>query len=307
MNNDSTDGSLQPSHPISDDVVERARKTSIFSTLLDYMPWRARRASLEDSVAELIEEHDPQGVHIDEESRMWLHNVLELSDSAVDSIKVPRSDIIAVPDSIVLEDLKKIVIEHEHTRMPVYHDTLDNVLGFVHIKDLIRYIGTDKPFDINAIIHKALFIAPSMKIADLLAKMRVSRVHMAIILDEFGGTDGLVTLEDLMEEIVGEINDEHDELEEEELQVLTESSLEASARLDIEKLEARLSTVLHDEAEDDFDTVGGLVVSLSGHVPEQGEIVVHEPSGIVFEVLEADPRRVKRVRVDYGEMDSSGI
>lgn len=302
MSNDSKEGnSTPPPQRLVGFPGGAAKKKTFLTAVMEYFSWHNRRTSLEESVVELIEEHDPQGVHIGEEERALIHNVLELNDSVVDDIKVPRSDIIAVVDTISLEELKQVVEEEEHTRMPVYQESLDNILGFVHIKDLISYIGTDKPFNTHEVIHKALFVAPSMRVSDLLTKMRSSRVHMAIVLDEFGGTDGLVTLEDLVEEIVGEINDEHDDMEEEELRAVNESTLEASARLDIEKLEERFGIQLHNEQEEDIDTVGGLVVSLCDHVPQKGEKIRHADSGIIFEILDADPRRVKRLLIYHNQ------
>jgi CBS domain containing-hemolysin-like protein len=166
----------------------------------------------------------------------------------------------------------------------------------VHIKDLLPLFG-NKDFDINTVLREILYIPPSMKSLDLLVKMRTKRVHMALVLDEYGGTDGLVTMEDLMEEIVGEIEDEHDDFEEEEIKEIDVNTFEINARIPVEYMEKRLGVrLMPDDEDEDFDTVGGLIFFMLGHVPEVGEVVKH-PSGYDFEVLEADPRRIKKLLV----------
>lgn len=265
-----------------------------------------RNSTLEDSVVELIEEHhDTEGKSVTNEERTLLHNLLGFSELKVDDVMVPRTDIIAIEYGISLDDIKKIVIDKEHTRMPVYKDSLDNIVGFIHIKDLISYINSDKAFIFDEIIREILFVPPSMKIIDLLARMRTAQTHMALVLDEYGGTDGLVTIEDLMEEIVGEIEDEHDEKEEPEIKSIDANTYEASARMDIEVLEETLGVSLIDkENGDDFDTLGGLIFSLLGYVPEVNETVEH-PSGITMQILEADARRINLVRIHRQLPDSN--
>lgn len=253
--------------------------------------------SIEEEVAELIEEHDPDGTQVGSEERSILHNVLSLSDSTVSDVMIPRADIAAVEENVTLEDLKNIIIEKEHTRTPIYKDSLDNVIGFVHIKDVIPFLGTDKPFSLTSILREILYVPPSMKVVDLLVKMRSKRVHMALVLDEYGGTDGLVTLEDLVEEIVGEIEDEHDEQEPQEVRAIDEKTYEVNARVAVEELEKLLGVTLMKEDEEDFETLGGLIFFLLGHVPEVGEIAEHAASGLSFEVLEADERSVKTLLV----------
>lgn len=255
--------------------------------------------SLEKEVAELIEEHDPDGVQVGSEEREMLHNVLSLRDVKVHDVMVPRTDIVAVEKNIRIDELQKAVIEKEHTRMPVYAGSLDNVIGFLHIKDLIAILGTRKKFDMDEVLREILFVPPSMKILDLLVKMRSKRVHMALVLDEYGGTDGLVTMEDLMEEIVGEIEDEHDEIDKHEIKKIDDHTIEVSARITIEELEERLDKKLK-SADDpnDYDTLGGLVFFMLGKVPEQGEVVNH-PCGLQFKIIEADPRRINRLTVSW--------
>ena len=254
-------------------------------------------SSLEQEVAELIEVHDPEGKQVGSQERSILNKVLKIGELKVSNIMIPRTDIVAVEDNTSLKELQKITISKEHTRMPVYKESLDNVIGFVHIKDLLNFFGTNKTFDINKVVREILFIPPSMKILDLLVKMRDKRVHMALVLDEYGGTDGLVTMEDLMEEIVGEIEDEHDEIEKAEIISISEDTFEVNARASIEELEEKIGLKIEVERdEEDFDTVGGLIFFILGKVPEQGEVIDYE-SKISFTVTESDPRRIKKLHV----------
>jgi magnesium and cobalt transporter len=254
--------------------------------------------NIEREVAELIEEHDPEGLQISEEERSILNNVLSIGESKVHNVMIPRTDIVAVECSLGLEEIKQTLINKEHTRMPVYRDSLDNVIGFMHIKDLIPFLGSGDKFSIKNVTRKILYVPPSMKVVDLLVRMRSERVHMALVLDEYGGTDGLVTMEDLMEEIVGEIEDEHDEIvQTNEIKKISEGVYEVNARVSVQDLDERLNSTFKKEDEnEDYDTVGGLVFFMLGHVPEKGEEIEH-PSGYLFKVIEADDRRVKKIIV----------
>jgi CBS domain containing-hemolysin-like protein len=260
--------------------------------------FRNNNSSLQESVAELIEEHEESdGQTMSSEERTILQNVLRFGEITVQDIMIPRTDIVAVEHGISLSDLKTILIEQEHTRMPVYRESLDNVIGFIHIKDLIPIITNTKPFVIENIIRKLLVISPNMKLIDLLVKMRQSRMHMALVLDEYGGTDGLVTIEDVVEEIIGEIQDEHDD-EEIDFVRLNDNTIEASARLPISELEeiVKIQIPLEDE---EIETVGGLILSVMGYVPVKGEQLVH-PTGIEFEIIDSDPRKINTVRIKWG-------
>lgn len=228
----------------------------------------------------------------------------------VEDVMVPRVDIIAVDIDTSLKDLALSFKEAGHSRLPVYNDTLDEPTGLVHVKDLLPYLTFDargrtgKTYPDKKIIKKiqrtVLFVPPSMTAEALLKKMQAARMHMAIVVDEYGGTDGLVTLEDLIEPIVGNIEDEHDETEP-EIKSLKNAKgqpyWEADARVDIEDFEAEFGRdIATPEEDEEVDTLGGLVVSLAGRVPERGEIIRH-PYGIEFEITDADPRRIKRVRI----------
>lgn len=246
---------------------------------------------------ELIEERLDAGPPSNPQERLMLANILHLEDTRVEDVMVPRADIIAIEISTGLEEVLAICRDAGHSRYPVYRESLDDVLGMVHIKDLLRFWGTAERFTLASVMRKALFVPPSMPILDLLSQMRATRHHMALVVDEYGGIDGLATIEDLVEEIVGEIEDEHDVEEGPNLIERPDGTLEANARMPIEELEERLGCELRGEIEEEnVDTLAGLVFALVGRVPQRGELITH-PSGIEFEVLDADPRRLRRLKV----------
>ena len=252
--------------------------------------------SLHDSIEELIEQGE-SGDRDDGDEIVLVRNILRLRDLTAHDIMVPRADIVAVDIETRLAELVERMSGAAHSRMPVYRDTLDDALGMVHIKDVVAWRDTDRPFKISTILRRILFVAPSMPILELLLQMRVSRTHMALVVDEFGGTDGLITIEDLVEEIVGEIQDEHDAENAPTMIDTPDGSIEADARVEIEDFETKVGALLTpEEQEADIETLGGLVFSLAGRVPSRGEVIRH-PSGAEFEVLDADPRRIKRLRV----------
>jgi CBS domain containing-hemolysin-like protein len=210
---------------------------------------------------------------------------------------VPRGDVIAIDGEAPFSELIKSLVQHNHSRLPVYRETLDDVIGYVHVKDVLAPVAERRPAKLAGLIRKVLFVAPSLPILDLLAQMRRARTHIAMVVDEFGGIDGLVTIEDLIEEIVGEIEDEHDVDVAPTLIERADGSVIADARIPIEALEQRRGTPLRSgEDHEDVDTLGGLVFTLAGRVPKRGEVIAH-PDGIEFEVLDADPNRIKRLRV----------
>jgi len=266
---------------------------------------RKREEALRDVIEEIIEEAEAEGeAPVSQEpitagERSLLRNIIALRDLTARDVKVPRADIIAVPESIGFDELLAELNAHGHSRLPVYRESLDDVIGFIHIKDLVAARAGGRPFDLKSILRQVLFVAPSMRVLDLLLQMRLSRQHLALVIDEFGGTDGLITIEDLVEQIVGEIEDEHDIAEGPKLLPRPDGTLIADARTPIEEFEERVGPVLTDEErEADLDTLGGLVVHLAGRVPSRGELVTH-PSGISFEVIDADPRRIRRLRLRH--------
>jgi CBS domain containing-hemolysin-like protein len=252
--------------------------------------------NLREELEELIEEHQ-ETTPIDPHERRLLGNILKLHEFTAADVMVPRGDIVAIAVDTPLADAARQMVEHGHSRVPVYRDTLDDVVGMVHFKDVLPYAVDGRSVPLEQLVRKVLFAAPSMPVLDLLLQMRLSRVHLALVVDEFGGIDGLVTIEDLIEEIVGEIEDEHDDADRPRLIARGDGSVIADARTPVAALAARAGKPLLPPAEEEeVRTLGGLVFALAGRVPTRGEVIKH-PSGLEFEILDADPRRIKRLRV----------
>jgi len=255
--------------------------------------------TIKEALEEVLEEHEDEGEEgLSLEEKDMLRNVLSVGEITVRDVMIPRSDIAAVEINVALNELKKRFVEERHTRMPVFSENLDAVKGFIHLKDLIPALANDEAYDITQIIREMLFVPPSMKVVDLLVQMRLSGEHMALVIDEYGGTDGLVTMEDLFEEIVGEIQDEHDAEEEEpECICVGENNYIVDARCQISDVEKKLDMTLSEQENDeDVDTVGGLVFVRLGRVPARGELIQLNDT-TQLEVLEADPRRIRALRM----------
>ena len=260
--------------------------------------------TLRDQIEEVIEsrEGEPPAVgDLSHVERQMLKNLLHFGERTADDLAVPRGEIIAVPSNITFEGLVAAFAEAGHSRLPVYEGSLDKVVGMIHLKDVfaLQVTDADPPDDISVLYRTPLYVPESMGVLDLLARMRADRVHLAIVVDEFGGTEGLVTIEDVVEEIVGDIEDEHDEEPEGMLIPLEGGVWDADARAELEDvaetIDARLGVI-----DEDVDTLGGLALVLAGHVPQQGEIVEH-PSGWKLEITDGDARRVNRLRLHAPE------
>jgi CBS domain containing-hemolysin-like protein len=279
------------------DSDEPHESKGLFSRLRDRLRSRDAEAMLRDTIEEIIEERETPLAPIGAQERTLIANVFKLRELTAYDVMVPRADIVAVDNEVSFAGLMKIANREAHSRLPVYRESLDDVLGMIHVKDLLSYWTREQEFKLENVLRKVLFVAPSMRVLDLLLEMRKTRLHMALVVDEYGGVDGLVTIEDLVEEIVGEIEDEHDVDDRPRLVSQPDGTFLADARLAIGDFEARVGTVLTpEEREADIDTLGGLVVAQAGYLPARGEIIAHS-SGYEFEVLEADPRRLKRLRV----------
>ncbi len=247
------------------------------------------------------DEPDPLPSRSFDGERRVHHSLLNLRRMRVEDVSIPKAEIVSVPSTITQAELVHVFRESGMTRLPVYQGTLDTPVGMVHLKDFALRHGWDanSRFSLKALLRPLLFVPPSMPIGVLLQKMQSDRRHMALVIDEYGGVDGLVTIEDLIEQVIGEIEDEHD-IEEDALWTREPSgSYLALARAPLDEFEQAIGTSLTDDDsvdEEEIDTLGGLVVMLSGRVPARGEVVEH-PAGHEFEVVEADPRRIKRLRV----------
>ena len=233
--------------------------------------------------------------------RAMMLNVRKLRELRVIDVMVPRADIDGVDIEIPLDEVIGVFRRTHHTRLPTYRDTLDDPLGFIHLKDLALRFGFNgnghHDIDLRPLVRPMLYVPPSMPIDALLQKMQGGRIHMALVIDEYGGVDGLVTIEDVLEQIVGDIEDEHDVADSFSFRREKEGVWICAARLEIPEFEKEAGVdLLSDELDEDVDTLGGLVFMLADRVPERGEVILH-PDGHEFEVLDADPRRIKRLRV----------
>jgi len=234
-----------------------------------------------------------------------LRNLLHFGERTAGDVCVTRGEIMSVPSTISFEDLVRAFADAEHSRLPVYGASLDNVVGMIHIKDVFKaQFDPTRDRSIAALLRDPLFIPESMSVIDLLARMRSQRIHLAIVVDEFGGTEGLVTIEDVVEEIVGDIEDEHDIEAVGMLTLLEDGLWEADARIELEELARTVDARLTWE-EDEVDTLGGLVFLLAGHIPAKGECVEH-PSGWRLEAVDSDPRKILRVRLHAPEGKREG-
>ena len=236
------------------------------------------------------------------EEQALLLNVIRMRDQRVEDVMIPRADIVAVNEGAALDEIVQVFREASLTRVPVFRETLDDPIGFVHLKDLAFEYGFNghearERFSIGRHLRPLLYVPPSMTTAKLLERMQASRKHMALVIDEYGGVDGLVTIEDLVEQIVGDIEDEHDGADPLPWREESPGVFLCDARADISEFEAATGAALMpEEFGEDVDTLGGLVFMLSHRVPERGEVIAH-PEGHEFEVIDADPRRIKRLRV----------
>lgn len=266
---------------------------------------RGAEQSVRESIAELVEEAAAatavagNAQELDRQERVLIANVLRLRETTADDVMVPRADIVAMRADVTLEQALEQIRIDGHSRLPVYREQLDDIVGMIHIKDVFAYVGRPEAFSLEAILRRPLLVAPNIPVLDLLLQMRQARMHLALVVDEYGGIDGLVTIEDLVETIVGDISDEHDEVEGPMVIERPDGSYDLDARMDVDDFEQRLGTVLTEEEHlADIDTVGGLVFTLAGRVPARGEVISH-PSGIEFRVLDADARRIRRLRVRW--------
>ena len=289
---DTTDGS-QDAAPGA-----QAEVPSQDDTHISFLDWALRRRG-RTQVSEPRPATDLDRASADG-ARQMLVNLRKMGGLRVENVAIPRADIVAVADDISLPDLVEVFRESGYSRIPVYSEALDNPLGLIHLKDVALeygFNGARDDFDIQPLMRPLLYAPPSMPIGALLQKMQGERRHMALVIDEYGGADGLITMEDLVEQIVGEIADEHDADEDQEWSIESEGVFRTIARADLNAFETAAGVdLLPDDLDEDVDTLGGLVFMLAGRVPVRGEVVRH-PAGHEFEVLDADARRVTRMRV----------
>ena len=275
-------------------------KSTIFQKLKDLF-LSDRKGNYKEVIDDLIDQQDISDKKIDEKTKKIFSNVIDIHDKCVEDVMVPRANIVAISENSSLKILSSLMSDSKHSRIPVFDDNLDKITGMIHIRDLFNHFENSSDIKVQRqatkiLSRKILFTSPSMKILDLLLKMRSEKIHMAIVVDEYGGTYGLATIEDLVEEIVGEIEDEHDLVQREYFKKISKASYELSSRMLIEDFEKKIGKKIKIEEREKVDTVGGLGFSIAERVPGRGEVINH-PSGIEFSVLEADTRRIKKLLV----------
>ena len=268
----------------------------MISFLGKFFPIFARPASRREELTELLQESLDDKTSFDSHEGTLLQNFLDLRDTTAADVMVPRADIVSVALADGFDNIIQQMSDANHSRVPVYRDTLDDVAGIIHIKDLFANLRNDQTPEVESLLRPALFISPTIRLLDLLHEMRLRRRHLALVVDEFGGVDGLITIEDLVEEIVGEIEDEHDTTAQLRFDQKSDGTAIVDARFEVETLEAITGPLLNDDERDEIDTLGGLVFSLAGRVPGHGEVVRHR-AGVQFEILEGDPRRITLLKI----------
>ena len=251
---------------------------------------------LEQFVAKRINAADSNGKKLSHENEL-LKNLAGLRGITASDVMVPRIDIVSVAMSDDFNEIVKQLIKTNHSRVPVRNESLDDIVGILHIKDVLANLFLKEKGDIKTLLKKPIFVSPSISLLDLLYEMRVKRRHLALVVDEYGGIDGLVTIEDLVEELVGEIEDEHDLSSECRLEKVEDGSVIVEARITIDLLEGFISSIRKEDLSDEIETLGGFIISIAGRVPVKGEVIRYSPSGMKFEILEADPRKVILVKI----------
>ena len=251
---------------------------------------------LEQFVAKRINADDSNGKTLSHENEL-LKNLAGLRGITASDVMIPRVDIVSVAMSDDFNEIVKQLIKTNHSRVPVRNESLDDIVGILHIKDVLANLFLKEKKNIKSLLKKPIFVSPSISLLDLLYEMRIKRRHLALVVDEYGGIDGLVTIEDLVEELVGEIEDEHDLSSECRLEKMEDGSIVVEARIMIDLLEGFIQSIRTEDLNEEIETLGGFIVSIAGRVPVKGEVIKYSPSGLKFEILEADPRKVILVKI----------
>ena len=268
-----------------------------FMSALKKIPIFSKSSTMRDELTDLIETSISEmesGFDINE--GLLLRNMLGLRDITAEDVMVPRADIVSVDIADGFDSVMRQISEASHSRVPAYEGGVDSIVGMLHIKVLLLHLLQEQQPALSGLLRPVLFVSPSIRLLELLQEMRLKRQHLALVVDEYGGIDGLITIEDLVEEIVGEIQDEHDDDEAPHVEIAHDGSATANARLEISVLEDMFGDLLDESEREEVDTIGGLVFSLAGRVPVRGEVIRH-PSGLEFEILDSDPRRISLIRI----------
>jgi CBS domain containing-hemolysin-like protein len=274
----------------------KSKKDGVIKKLAKFLFYSSEQGNLRESIKDAIEESsNDAGSNLTSKEKTILENILTINKLKAYDIMVPRADIICASHNASFDDLIKIINAESHSRIPIYRKDLDDVLGMIHIKDLIKLTSKEMQnnFDLKSLLKEVLFIPPSMPVLNILLKMQSTKLHMALVIDEHGGTDGLVTIEDLVEEIVGEIQDEHDNEEITEFKKINDTTFVADAKMELSEFQKKTGIIFNSVT---IDTLGGYVFSMINRVPQKGEIIKSDPA-YTFEVLDADPRKIKILKI----------
>lgn len=268
----------------------------IYNKLSSFLIKREAENQVHDAIKSL-HSHVP---NISAKEKSILNNFMSFCNKTVEDVMIPRSDIFAISSNISLSELNEKIIDKSHTRTLVYEDNLDNIVGFIHIKDLFKIIATKKTFSLKKLMRIPIIAAPSMELIDLLTEMQKARTHIAIVVDEYGGTDGIATIEDIIEALVGKIEDEHDNGKDDpRYKILNPSEILSEARVEIEEIEKILGFSIKTE-DDDCDTIGGLILARIGHMPKKGE-TIYLTENVSAIIVESGPRMLKKIRLIINE------
>jgi magnesium and cobalt transporter len=276
--------------------MSKKENLNIISKILKKVPFFDSNQNVRESIKDVIDDRSnaKNGFDLSSKEKSLLTNILSINQLKASDVMIPRASIISVSHQSNYDELIKIIENESHSRMPVFRKDLDDVLGMVHIKDIIKYAGEKKTkFNIVDVVKEVLFVPPTMPVLNLLLKMQATKLHMALVIDEHGGTDGLITIEDVVEEIVGEIEDEHDKDDNFSFKSIGSNIFEAKADMTLEDFNKQSNLNLHKE---DVDTLGGYVFSIINRVPNKGEIIKSDEL-FIFEVLDADPRKIKKLKI----------
>ena len=277
--------------------MSKKENLNIISRLVKKINFLSSNQSLRDSIKDVIDEKsngNNQNLDLSSKEKSILSNILSINKLKAGDVMIPRASIIAISQDSLIQNILETIEKESHSRMPVFRKDLDDVLGMIHIKDIIKFSGKNqKDFDIKKIIREVLFVPPTMPVMNLLLKMQATKLHMALVIDEHGGTDGLVTIEDVIEEIVGEIEDEHDKDDDFNFKKIDYNTFEAKADMKLEDFnrESNLSIV-----QKNVDTLGGYIFSKINRVPYAGEVIKVD-NIYQFEIIDADPRKIKKIRI----------
>ncbi len=287
-----------------DNSLSKPYKQSFLSRLKLFSKSKPENVTLKEAVDAYLEDAlDNESEIISEQEKLLITNVVSLKDMDVTDIMIPRADIIAVDINTDQPSLMSLLSDYQYSRFPVFQDNLDNVLGTIHIKDILATLARKEDVDIKEILRTVPMASPAMPVLDLMHMMKNKRRHMILVVDEYGGIDGLVTIGDIIEAVLGEIQDEYDLIGTASIVQVSEDEFVVDARTDLEDIEEALNCKFDEEELEDVDTIGGYITSVADRLPVRGEVLKDESSGLIFEVLEADPRRVKKIKLHRSEIN----